>query len=119
MTPALKGIFLTAEKPEETARFYREVLRLELEQIGNTGGYVYWKMDAGGVQLAIHDAKQFSDYTHPACRESNLTHLYFKIENQAPLLQRLEALGITPHAIDDIVVTVEDPDGRKVMLGTA
>ena len=32
---------------------------------------------------------------------------------------RLEQLGIEPYSVDDVVVTVTDPDGRKVLFGTA
>jgi hypothetical protein len=89
MSLELRGIFLTSEEPEVTARFYRDVAELELEQIGSSGGYVYWKVDKAGLQLAIHDAGKFAKYTHPACPESNLTHLYFKIENQDQFLEHL------------------------------
>lgn len=76
-------------------------------------------MDDCGVQIAIHDAKSFSDYTHPAYSESNLTHLYFKIERLEEFLNHLNEMGIEPFSTDDVVATVLDPDGRKVMFGTA
>lgn len=119
MKVTLRGIFLTSEKPEVTAKFYRTVTNLELEEVGSPSGYVYWKIDSHGLQLAIHDAKQFADYTHPPCPDSNLTHLYFNIDNQPDFLSHLNNLGISPHATDDVVVTVADPDGRKVMFGIA
>jgi len=119
MSSLLRGIFLTSEKPEDAAKFYREVAGLEFEQIGSEGGYVYWKVDRDGLQLAIHDAKLFANYTYPARSESNLTHLYFKIESQEAFLSHLKAMRIDPLAIDAIVVTVRDPDGRIVMFGTA
>lgn len=90
MSPELRGIFLTSKEPQLTAKFYLDVAELELEQIGNA-----------------------------ANPESNLTHLYFKIDDQRQFLDRLRALCITPYATDDVVVTVADPDGRKVMFGTA
>jgi hypothetical protein len=31
----------------------------------------------------------------------------------------LDSLGVSPFRVDDVVVTVVDPDGRNVMLGTA
>jgi hypothetical protein len=119
MKSQLRGIFMTSEDPERTVRFYREVARLDLEQIGDPSACVYWKLDRDGVQLAIHDARQIADYAHPALRESNLTHLYFKIDDQRQFLAHLGTFGIEPYATDDVVVTVEDPDGRKVMFGTA
>ncbi|WP_425613945.1 VOC family protein [Anatilimnocola sp. NA78] len=119
MKTTLRGIFLTSEKPERTAAFYRDVALLELEQVGSSATYLYWKVDRDGVQIAIHDAAKFASYTHPVQYGSNATHLYFKIEDQAPFLQHLDALGISPVACDDVVVTVDDPDGRKVMFGTA
>jgi hypothetical protein len=115
----LRGVFLTSENPEVAARFYAQVAQLPMEKVGVEGGYIYWRMDRDGMQLAIHDAKAFADYTHPALPESNLTHLYFSIEDQSHLLAHLKTCGLTPYATDDIVVTVVDPDGRKVMFGTA
>lgn len=119
MNSRLRGIFLTSEDAARTARFYRDVAGLELEQIGNEDTYVYWKADRDGLQPAIHDARRFAAYAHPAHPGSNLTHLYFKIEDRNQCLEHLRTLRIEPYAIDDVVVTVEDPDGRKVMFGTA
>ena len=119
MKVTLRGIFLTSETPEVTAKFYRTVANLDLVEVGSPGGYMYWKTDSHGLQLAIHDAKQFAEYTHPPFPDSNLTHLYFKIDNQPDFLGHLNNLGISPHSTDDVVITVADPDGRKVMFGTA
>ena len=119
MKSTLRGIFLTSEKPEVTAKFYRSVANLELEEVGSPGGYVYWKADKNGMQLAIHDAKQFAAHTYPPRPDSNLIHLYFKVDSQPDFLGHLDSLGISPFAIDDVVVTVVDPDGRKVMFGIA
>jgi hypothetical protein len=115
----LRGLFLTSEQPADTARFYREVAGLPMEQVGESGGYVYWRLDDGRMQLAIHDAKAFSDYTFPVVCGSNATQLYFHIEDQQAFRARLEQLGIEPYSLDDVVVTVTDPDGRKVLFGTA
>ena len=115
----LRGIFLTSADPQRTARFYRDIAGLNLEQIGPPGGYQYWKIDDGSMQLAIHAADSFSDYTHPPVAGSNLTHLYFKIPDQAAFLEHLRTQQVTPYNTDDVVVTVIDPDGRKVMFGTA
>jgi hypothetical protein len=115
----LRGVFLTCERPEATARFYEQVAALPLERVGVEGQYVYWRIDQGGMQLAIHDARTFADYTYPSEAASNLTHLYFKIDDQQTFLDHLEALGMVPLAQDEVVITVVDPDGRKVMFGTA
>jgi hypothetical protein len=115
----LRSVFLTSENPEAAARFYEQVTQLPMEKVGAEGGYVYWRLDRDGMQLAIHDAKAFADYAHPALPNSNLTHLYFSIEDQPRFLVHLESLGLAPYARDDIVVTVVDPDGRKVLFGTA
>ncbi|MFE0016850.1 VOC family protein [Mesorhizobium sp. NPDC059054] len=119
MQTTFRGIFLTSARPAETADFYRRVAGLPLEQVGAHGSYVYWRLDRDGVQLAIHEAEAFGAHTHPPLSGSNLTHLYFKIDDRQAFLTRLKELGIEPSATDDVVVTVEDPDGRKVMFGTA
>ena len=119
MKTIFRGVFLTSEIPALTARFYREVAGLDLEQIGSEGGYVYWKTDENGVQLAIHGAKEFAEYTYPARLESNVTHLYFRVGSQEEFLEHLASLGVEPYSTDGVVVTVVDPDGRKVMFGTA
>ena len=115
---ALRGIFLTSKNPATTAHFYREVAEFPLEEV-DADGYSYWRLDHGDIQMAIHDAAAFAEYAYPPVQESNLTHLYFQIENQAAFVERLGELGIDPVTIDDVVVTVTDPDGRRVMFGTA
>lgn len=71
------------------------------------------------MQLAIHDAEAFASYAYPPNPESNLTHLYFKIDDRDAFVSHIDELGITPITTDDVVITVADPDGRKVMFGTA
>lgn len=119
MQTAFRGIFLTSDDPAGTAEFYRHVAGLPLEQVGAAGSYIYWRLDRDGVQLAIHEARAFAAYAHPPLAGSNLTHLYFRIGDRSAFLAHLKELGIEPFATDDVVVTVEDPDGRKVMFGTA
>jgi hypothetical protein len=119
METKLRGVFLTSETPRATAEFYKQVAALPLEQVGAGGQYIYWRIDHGGMQLAIHDAAAFADYAYPAQAGSNLTHLYFKIDDQQAFLRHLDDLGVSPLATDDVVITVVDPDGRKVMFGTA
>jgi hypothetical protein len=118
METIFRGVFLTSETPEEAARFYQQVALLPLEAVGAKGEYIYWQLDRNGMQLAIHDAKAFAAYTHPSLSGSNLTHLYFKVEDQQTFLAHLDKLGVSPWSVDDVVVTVVDPDGRKVMFGT-
>lgn len=118
MKTTFRGVFLTSTDPAATARFYREVAGLPLEQAGE-GGYTYWRIDRDGMQLAIHDAQAFADYAYPPNRHSNLTHLYFTIEDREVFTEHLTDLGIEPLTTDDVVVTVIDPDGRNVMFGIA
>lgn len=119
METTFRGVFLTSDNPEATARFYEQVALLPLEAVGKKGQYVYWRIDRSGMQVAIHDAKAFADYAYPPLAGSNVTHLYFKIEDQQAFLARLDGLGLSPLSVDDVVVTVVDPDGRKVMFGIA
>ena len=56
---------------------------------------------------------------HPVVLSSNVTHLYFKISDQQTFLAHIDALGLVPVAVDEVVVTLKDPDGRTVMFGTA
>jgi hypothetical protein len=115
----LRSVFLTSENPEAAACFYEQVAQLPMEKVGVEGEYVYWRLDRDGMQLAIHDAKTFADYAHPVLPNSSLTHLCFSIEDQVRFLAHLESLGLAPYAADQVVVTVVDPDGRKVLFGTA
>lgn len=119
METSFRGVFLTSENPEAAATFYRQVALFPLEAIGEEGGYIYWRLDRNGMQLAIHDAKAFASYAYPPVSGSNLTHLYFKIDDQKAFLTHLERLGVSPLSVDEVVVTVADPDGRTVMFGTA
>jgi len=118
MKTALRGVFLTSENPRATATFYEQVAALPLVKVG-VEGHVYWRVDTNNIQLAIHDAKAFAPYTHPARIDSNVTHLYFTIDDHEAFLRHLEHLGVPPLSADKAVITVIDPDGRKVMFGTA
>lgn len=115
---SFRGVFLTSTDPAATAQFYRDIAGFPLEQAGE-GGYSYWRLDRDGMQLAIHNAQAFAAYTYPPIRDSNLTHLYFHVEDHDAFIAHLRDLGVEPFAVDDVVVTVVDPDGRKVMFGTA
>ncbi|MFN8048462.1 MAG: VOC family protein [Ancrocorticia sp.] len=118
MATTFRGIFLTSDNPSAIVSFYREIAEFPLEEV-DAGGYTYWRLDRDGVQVAIHDAAAFAEYASPPLAGSNLTHLYFHIDDYEDFVARLGELGIEPEAIDDVVVTVADPDGRKVMFGTA
>lgn len=119
MSARFRGIFLTSSAPAATAAFYAEVASLDLEVVGSPGTYRYWRLDRDGIQVAIHDAAAFAPYCDPPLVGSNLTHLYFRIGDQAAFLAHLRRQGIEPAFVDDIVVTVTDPDGRQVLFGTA
>lgn len=119
MDATFRGVFLTSEEPEVTAKFYKQVALLPLERVGTPGQHIYWRLELGGMQLAIHEAKAFAEYAYPSLAESNLVHLYFKIEDQKAFLAHLESLQIQPVAVDEVTITVSDPDGRKVLFGTA
>ena len=110
---------MTSQNPSDTARFYQEVAGLQVAACGNEGQYTYWKVETNGIQFAIHDAESFATYSHPSRPESNVTHLYFKIDDQPQFLAHLKAVGISPSEVDEVVVTIVDPDGRMVMFGTA
>ena len=68
---------------------------------------------------ATDDQRRCHDLFRPSLAGSNLTHLYFKVEDQKAFLAHLKSLHIQPMSVDDVVVTIIDPDGRKVMFGTA
>ncbi|MFT4296757.1 MAG: SRPBCC domain-containing protein [Micropruina sp.] len=118
MSTAFRGVFLTSTDPAATARFYRDIAGFPLEQAGE-GGYNYWRLDRDGMQFAIHDAQAFASYAYPPNRDSNLAHLYFRVADRDAFIAHLHDLDVQPFAVDDVVVTVVDPDGRKVMFGTA
>lgn len=112
-----RGVFLTSDNPSATAKFYAEIAGVKFEEVSSSN-YTYWKYNEGDMQIAIHDAKSFADYAHPANSESNLTHLYFKLENKDDFLRHLEIFNLSPHIVDEFNVIVLDPDGRKVLFGT-
>ncbi|MDN6748177.1 MAG: VOC family protein, partial [Brevibacterium sp.] len=103
---------------EATADFYRDVAGVPVEPVGSDD-YTYWMLDLNGVQIALHDAKAFADYSFPPNPESNLTHLYFRIPDLQAFLNHVQDVSAPLIDVDDVVATVEDPDGRKVMFGTA
>lgn len=119
MPVKFRRVFLTSDRPGVTAKFYERVASLPLETVGNSDQYMYWRLERNGVQIAIHGSKAFADYAHPPVANSNLTHLYFQIEDRDEFLERLHSFHITPSEIDDVTVTLIDPDGRHVLFGTA
>ena len=114
-----RGVFLTSEQPDVTARFYRDVARVAIEEVDSAGTYRYWKYDDGQIQIAIHDARAFADYAFPPRTDSNVTHMYFHIADHAAFLEQLRMQHIEPKAVDPVVITLVDPDGRIVLFGTA
>ncbi|MGC3020802.1 VOC family protein [Brevibacterium sp. FAM 24630] len=118
MESTFRGVFLTCADAEATAAFYRDIAGQPLTTAGSDE-YTYFLVETEGVQIAFHSAEAFADYAFPPVAESNLTHLYFRIPDQAGFLERIRHAGVPIVAVDDVVVTVEDPDGRKVMFGTA
>ena len=118
MESRFRGVFLTCADAEVTADFYRDVAGVPLEAVGSDE-YTYWMLDLDGVQIALHDAKAFADYSFPPNPESNLTHLYFRIPDLQAFLNHVQDVGASLIDVDEVVATVEDPDGRKVMFGTA
>lgn len=118
MESTFRGVFLTCADAEVTAEFYRVVAGVPLEAV-SSDEYTYWMLDADGLQIALHDARAFADYSFPPNPESNLTHLYFRIPDLQAFLDHVKKVGAALIDVDDVVVTVEDPDGRKVMFGTA
>lgn len=115
----LRSVFLTASDPDRTARFYMDIAGLPLERVGPEDGYRYWKYDSGGVQFAIHDAEMFATYSNPPEQNSNLIHLYFQVADQSAFLNMLAEHNLTPRSVEEVNVVVDDPDGRKVLFGTA
>ncbi|MDN6528123.1 MAG: VOC family protein, partial [Brevibacterium sp.] len=103
---------------EATAEFYRDVAGVPVAPVGSDD-YTSWMLDLNGVQIALHDAKAFADYSFPPNPESNLTHLYFRIPDLQAFLNHVQDVSAPLIDVDDVVATVEDPDGRKVMFGTA
>ncbi|WP_350270139.1 VOC family protein [Brevibacterium sp. CBA3109] len=118
MQSKFRSVFLTCDDVEATADFYRDVAGVGLEAV-SSDEYTYWMLDIDGVQIALHDAKSFADYSHPPDPASNLTHLYFRVPDLEEFLDHVQSVGAPLVEVDDVVVTLEDPDGRKVMFGTA
>ena len=92
MESTFRGVFLTCTDAEATAAFYRKIAGLPLTTEGDEE-YSYFVVEAGGVQLALHSAEAFADYAFPPVAESNLTHLYFRIPDQAEFLERIKNAG--------------------------
>lgn len=118
MTARFRGVFLTCQDSVKTAAFYRDLAGVPLEEAGDDE-YTYYRLEVDGIQIALHDAHAFADYSFPPNSESNLTHMYFRIEDQQAFLKDVRSVGAPLIDVDDVVVTVQDPDGRKVMFGTA
>lgn len=118
MQSQFRGVFLTCKDAEATADFYRDVAGVSLVTSGSDE-YTYWTLDVDGIQIALHEASAFAEINLPTDPESELTHLYFRIPDLEEFLSHVKSVGAALIDVDDVVATVEDPDGRKVMFGTA
>jgi hypothetical protein len=89
-------------------------LGLQIEEEKH-GGPRHWACSTNGAHFAIHDAKDFSEHTHPANLKSNVSHLFFTIEDMNEFLSHIKNLGIElMWPIEDVgpmkMATVRDPD---------
>lgn len=123
LTIGLSGTLLTSRNPNRTAKFYLNIAGLKLQKIRHGDTPEHWEGHSQGIHFAIHNAKFFAKYTYPAVTKSNLTHLYFSISDVKQFNERLRKhklrLFCPPESVaGETVMTVQDPDGRKVMFGT-
>jgi catechol 2,3-dioxygenase-like lactoylglutathione lyase family enzyme len=117
----LKSVVLTSDDIDETARFYREVLQLPLEEEQHRGTARHWAGQLGSMHFAIHDRKTFWLPTG-AEREAASVVVSFTVDDMDALVAHLASIGVEITDRRKIgpmsFVSMRDPDGRHVCCGT-
>jgi catechol 2,3-dioxygenase-like lactoylglutathione lyase family enzyme len=118
----LKSVVFTSNKPDETARFYREVLSVPLEKEDHRGAKEHWACAFDGLHFAVHHADGFWLGDLPKDSRGERTYLAFTIEDLAAFLEHLKRQNVPVESEFEIgpmkFVTIRDPDGRPVSCGT-
>jgi catechol 2,3-dioxygenase-like lactoylglutathione lyase family enzyme len=111
------------DRLEEVVHFYRDGLGLvELFRFEGHAGYDGVMLGLPGAQYHLEFTSHVDGSPCPAPTRDNLLVLYFDGPEAATVAQRLEALDYVaveaenPYWTDADAVTVEDPDGWRVVL---
>jgi predicted enzyme related to lactoylglutathione lyase len=105
-------INITSEQPEVLARFYRDVVGLPREEMGE------WSFNAGGTPFLIDGHSE----VHGSAKEPARVLINFMVDDLEAEQSRLEAQGVqfvrTAGREDwgGIISTFLDPDGNYIQL---
>lgn len=109
------GVFVRSKDPKALARWYRDVLGIQVEP---WGGAIF-QYDAAGHPpvLAWNAFPAMTDYMAPSTREFMLD---FAVDDLDVYLARLKAKGVVPLKREDgptgRFAWILDPDGTKIEL---
>lgn len=118
---ALAVVLLLTNDTERTARFYSEVLGLDLAAEEHDGRHRHYACRLGSVYFTIQRTGDLYEHDPPAMGDT--TQLCFTVADLDAFLRHLEEQGIKPlhpplpfeHTT---FITLRDPDGRSVRVMT-
>jgi catechol 2,3-dioxygenase-like lactoylglutathione lyase family enzyme len=117
----VKSVVLTSQTPDATARFYRDVLQLPLEEEQHRGTARHWACQLGNIHFAIHEQRSFW-LPSTAAAEPPATVVSFTVNDLDAFLAHLATCGLEVVARTNIgpmkFIALRDPDGRNVCCGT-
>jgi predicted enzyme related to lactoylglutathione lyase len=112
MNIRLQNLVIPARHFEQTVRFYRDTLRLEVAQQGE--GFCFLK--ASGVRLAIHR----TDESNPLAPTGNGIYLDFVVESVLQTKRWLESAGVAIRRewrdANRKYLLVADPEGNLMQF---
>ena len=110
------GVFVKSKDPKALARWYREVLGLEVKPWG--GAAIPFDMPGHPPKVAWTAFPESSDHMSPSTREFMIN---FAVDDMDAIIARLNAKGVPILKRDDNddfgrFAWIQDPDGTKIEL---
>ena len=111
----LSGVLLVSQDAKRLADFYRDVVRVPLEEERHGETAPHWGCTLGDIHFAVHPVEDFPD------RQSGVgsVKLAFTVFDMEALVEHLESVGVPLlHPPQDqgffVSTAIRDPDGNFV-----
>ncbi len=118
MEQSIFGVILRAENKERTKAFY-EKLGLEFGEHKHGKGPLHFASEFNGAVLEIYQGRAAEGRTSRDYRDSGETTLYIELPAGMTIEQLGPEIKIIQVIRDSLLVVLEDPDGRAVMVSKA
>jgi catechol 2,3-dioxygenase-like lactoylglutathione lyase family enzyme len=115
-TQFLSAVLLVSNDPDRLARFYRDILRIPLEDEQHDDSAKHYGCELGDLHFAIHPAEDFPKQDKPVVGSVKLA---FEIFDMDGFLEHLRAHGVMPlyppkPLGSSRITALRDPDGNEI-----